>query len=194
MTYKDIYTKFLIEYDKADVSSSYPSLTNKEIAVLLDKAMYALIAQKVTGNNDRKVALDMDSKAMADISPLINMYTAGQKAVTTLTTLDSAKVSIAKNELLYEYASDSKPDYVLDATITYIDGTCENVQLLTSIIANKFKETIHNKPWIKEPIMYTSNIKGDTTVHVLIDSNKNHNIISGLYVRGVKIPDSFDGK
>ena len=112
MTYKDIYTKFLIEYDKADVSSSYPSLTNKEIAVLLDKAMYALIAQKVTGNNDRKVALDMDSKAMADISPLINMYTAGQKAVTTLTTLDSAKVSMAKNEVLYEYASDSKPDYV----------------------------------------------------------------------------------
>jgi len=44
MTYKDIYTKFLIEYDKADVSSSYPSLTNKEIAVLLDKAMHALIA------------------------------------------------------------------------------------------------------------------------------------------------------
>ena len=37
-------------------------ITNKEIAVLLDKARYALIAQKVTGNNDRKVALDMDSK------------------------------------------------------------------------------------------------------------------------------------
>ena len=41
MTYNDIYKNFLIEYDKADVSSSYPSLTEKEIAAILDKAMYA---------------------------------------------------------------------------------------------------------------------------------------------------------
>ena len=74
MTYNDIYKNFLIEYDKADVSSSYPSLTNEEIAAILDKAMYALIAQKVTGNNPRKVALDMDSKAMSDIAPLIKYF------------------------------------------------------------------------------------------------------------------------
>lgn len=194
MTYKDIYTKFLIEYDKADVSSSYPSLTNKEIAVLLDKAMYALIAQKVTGNNDRKVPLDMDSKGMADISPLIDVYLAKTNSVSTQSTTDTAKASLANNELLYKYVSAAKPDYILDAIIKYLDGTQENVQLLTSIIANKFKQTIHNKPWIKEPVMYMSNINGGLSIHVLIDSNINRDLIGNLYVRGVKIPDSFDGK
>ena len=58
MTHKDIYTKFMIEYDKANVTSSYPSLTEYEVATVLDKAYHALIAQKVTGNNVRRVALE----------------------------------------------------------------------------------------------------------------------------------------
>jgi hypothetical protein len=44
MTYGQIYTKFLIEYDKADLTSSYPSLTEYEAATILDKAYLALIA------------------------------------------------------------------------------------------------------------------------------------------------------
>lgn len=71
MTHKDIYTKFMIEYDKANVTSSYPSLTEYEVATLLDKAYNALIAQKVTGNNPRKAPFEADNKAIADIAPLI---------------------------------------------------------------------------------------------------------------------------
>ena len=71
MTHKDIYTKFLIEYDKANVTSSYPSLTEYEVATLLDKAYLALISQKVTGNNLRAAALETDIKAVSDLAPLI---------------------------------------------------------------------------------------------------------------------------
>ena len=71
MTHKDIYTKFLIEYDKANVTSSYPSLTEYEVATLLDKAYLALIAQKVTGNNPRRSSFEADVKAVADIQPLV---------------------------------------------------------------------------------------------------------------------------
>ena len=71
MTHKDIKTKFLIEYDKANVTSSYPSLTDYEIATILDKAYNALIAQKFTGNNARSVAFEGDIKSMQDLSPLI---------------------------------------------------------------------------------------------------------------------------
>ena len=53
MTHKDIYTKFMIEYDKANITSSYPSLTPYEVATILDKAYLALIARKPTGNNPR---------------------------------------------------------------------------------------------------------------------------------------------
>ena len=54
MTHSDIYTKFMIEYDKAMITSSYPSLTKYEVATLLDKSYLALIGEKVTGNNLRQ--------------------------------------------------------------------------------------------------------------------------------------------
>lgn len=71
MTHNSIYTKFMIEYDKANVTSSYPSLTQYEVATVLDKAYNALIAQKITGNNFRKVGFEADLKAIEDIQPLI---------------------------------------------------------------------------------------------------------------------------
>jgi len=42
--HSNIKTKFLIEYDKANVTSSYPSLTDYEIATILNKAYLVLIA------------------------------------------------------------------------------------------------------------------------------------------------------
>ena len=71
MTHKDIYTKFMIEYDKANVTSSYPSLTEYEAATLLDRAYLALIGQKFTGNNPRRVPFEYDEKAIADLAPLV---------------------------------------------------------------------------------------------------------------------------
>ena len=71
MTHKDIYTKLMIEYDKADITSSYPSLTQYEVATLLDKAYLALLAQKLTGNNPRQIGFEEDNKAIEDVRPLI---------------------------------------------------------------------------------------------------------------------------
>ena len=76
MTHSDIYTKFMIEYDKANITSSYPSLTKYEVATILDKAYLALIAQKYTGNNPRRSAFESDMKAIEDLQPLINKLTA----------------------------------------------------------------------------------------------------------------------
>lgn len=189
MTYNDIYKNFLIEYDKADVSSSYPSLTNEEIAAILDKAMYALIAQKVTGNNPRKVALDMDSKAMSDIAPLIKYFNT-QKS-------DDGSLIKANNELLFKFGDNGTPRYLLDGIIKYNDTDKEVVNLTTSLISDKFKETIHNKPWIKQPIMYiqsSNSNDGDEIIHVLVDSNRcidKENLNPQLYIRGVYMPSEF---
>lgn len=67
MTYADIYKKFLIEYDKDAATTSYPSLTTTEIVNTLNKAYLALIAQKLTGTNNRGVAFEGDVKAIEDI-------------------------------------------------------------------------------------------------------------------------------
>ena len=191
MTYNDIYKKFLIEYDKADVSSSYPSLTNEEIAAILDKAMHALIAQKVTGNNPRKVALDMDSKAMSDIAPLIKYFDTNY-----LASGDSESLVTANNELLFKFGDTGTPRYLLDGIIKYNDSDKEVVNLTTSLISDKFKETIYNKPWIKQPIMYiqSSNLNdGDEVIHVLVDSRHidKENLNPQLYIRGVYMPSEF---
>lgn len=191
MTYNDIYKNFLIEYDKADVSSSYPSLTNEEIAAILNKAMYALIAQKVTGNNPRKVALDMDSKAMSDIAPLIKYFDTNY-----LASGDSESLVTANNELLFKFGDTGTPRYLLDGIIKYNDSDKEVVNLTTSLISDKFKETIHNKPWIKQPIMYiqSSNLNdGDKVIHVFVDSRHidKENLNPQLYIRGVYMPSEF---
>lgn len=188
MTYNDIYKNFLIEYDKADVSSSYPSLTNEEIAAILDKAMYALIAQKVTGNNPRKVALDMDSKAMSDIAPLIKYFDTKKS--------DGESLIKANNELLFKFGDNGAPRYLLDGIIKYNDTDKEVVNLTTSLISDKFKETVHNKPWIKQPIMYiqSSNLNdSDEVIHVLVDSKyiNKENLNPQLYIRGVYMPSTF---
>ena len=188
MTYNDIYKNFLIEYDKADVSSSYPSLTNEEIAAILDKAMHALIAQKVTGNNPRKVALDMDSKAMSDIAPLIKYFDTKKS--------DDESLIKANNELLFKFGDNGTPRYLLDGIIKYNDSDKEVVNLTTSLISDKFKETIYNKPWIKQPIMYiqSSNLNdGDEVIHVLVDSKHidKENLNPQLYIRGVYMPSEF---
>lgn len=191
MTYNDIYKKFLIEYDKADVSSSYPSLTNEEIAAILNKAMYALIAQKVTGNNPRKVALDMDSKAMSDIAPLIKYFYTNY-----LASSDSESLVTANNELLFKFGDTGTPRYLLDGIIEYNDSDKEVVNLTTSLISDKFKETIHNKPWIKQPIMYiqsSNSNDGDEVIHVFVDSRHidKENLNPQLYIRGVYMPSEF---
>jgi len=67
MTHRDIYTKFMIEYDKANITSSYPSLTPYEIATVLDKSYLAIIAQKYTGNNPGGFAFESNMKAIEDL-------------------------------------------------------------------------------------------------------------------------------
>lgn len=71
MTHEDIYEKFMIEYDKANITSSYPSLTKYEIATLLDKAYLALISQKITANNARKSGFESDAKSIEDLRALL---------------------------------------------------------------------------------------------------------------------------
>ena len=96
MTHKDIYIKFMIEYDKANVTSSYPSLTEYEVATFLDKAYQSIITQKVTGNVPRRAGLEMDLKAMEDLEPLIKQHQIADSEVQQHAIINNVKqVSIA---------------------------------------------------------------------------------------------------
>ena len=165
MTHKDIYTKFMIEYDKADITSSYPSLTEYEIATLLDKAYLALLAQKLTGNNPRQALFESDNKAIEDVRPLINTIAINASA--------SQNILNASNEVDFEI-----PDsmlYYVNSNVDLVDfvqsvdnkaHNSANVELVTHEVAQSFMNTATNLPWIMHPVLYIEGGK----FYVLYDS------------------------
>lgn len=149
MTHSDIYTKFMIEYDKANITSSYPSLTKYEVATILDKAYLALIAQKYTGNNPRKSAFESDMKATEDLQPLINKFTAigslsGDNSYTFNThTINNLLLYIIDGEIEIKGSITSHDD---------IDHQYENIVFVSHGIAKKFRATKTNLPWVEQPV------------------------------------------
>ena len=166
MTHKDIYTKFMIEYDKANLTSSYPSLTEYEVATVLDKAYNALIAQKITGNNYRRFTLESDIKSTADLEPLIRRKKMTAKTLRDLNVMyaDQPKNMLYYIEaLLYTNGITLNKD-INDASRSYnpYDGIALRTmpaQLVTHKAAEKFIVSSSNLPWVKNPVCYLENNK-----------------------------------
>jgi len=122
MAHNDIYTKFMIEYDKANVTSSYPSLTKFETATILNKAYLALIAQKVTGNNARRAPFEADIKAISDIQELITFE---------IINMEGTHPSV-ENSAVYDLPSDFL--YYVSGMIN-LSGTLNPVTLVSHEVA-----------------------------------------------------------
>lgn len=174
MTHKNIYTKFMIEYDKASVTSSYPSLTKYEVATLLDKAYNALIAQKVTGNNIRRSSFESDIKAISDLQNLIS---------TSTINLSSADVSsnVKKAQLTPDFL------YFVEARVKNDNSSfIRNTQIIDHNSAKKFFVTENNLPWIVTPACY---IQSDY-LYIVYDP-KDANNITKVSMEYIKKPTSF---
>lgn len=160
MTHADIYEKFMIEYDKENVTTSYPSLTEYEIATLLDKAYLALIAQKFTGNNMRRVPFEGDEKAVEDLQPLVSQTTIAQFQL--------------KNYGQIVFPLNNDMIYIVDVFFRSNSSTLgEHGKQIQSKYMYKFMDSHNNKPWSKEAIYC---IYDDSIVLIY----KNINIIDTL--------------
>ena len=175
MTHADIFEKFMIEYDKANITSSYPSLTDYEIATILDKAYLALIAQKITGTNFRKAGFEVDTKAVEDIQQLIVRQNVQYKQ--TNNTASNEYVFDTPTSFLYYISGEIK-----------INDDYYQTNLVSHDIASKYKVTSNNLPWIENPVVYIE----DNNFHILIDAYKYPNGGSFTYnVQYVKQPSKF---
>ena len=181
MTHKDIYTKFMIEYDKANVTSSYPSLTEYEVATVLDKAYHALIAQKVTGNNVRRVALEGDLKSISDIAPLITTSTTG--ALTHVSNSNVVYRTIPEDMLYFVSGSMTQAKA---NTMDDISPRPLPLKLVNHQIADKFIISAYNMPWIKTPVCYIE----DKNLYIVYDSVNTPNITNAS-VTYIKTPNTF---
>lgn len=182
MTHKDIYTKFMIEYDKANVASSYPSLTEYEIATILDKAYNALIAQKFTGNNPRRSSFESDNKSISDLQPLI-------KTDVCTGSLDSANSFSANLPDGFLYYISSCIEYTISKESKPMDEFAVriiNVKLVDHNTANKFLISPTNLPWVKTPVCY---IEGNE-ITVIYDPMM-QDLETDVYVTFIKKPNTF---
>lgn len=185
MTHSDIYTKFMIEYDKANITSSYPSLTKYEIATILDKAYLAIMAQKYTGNNPRRQPFESDIKAIEDLQPLIKQF---------------QTIGSNQGDNCYKFYTHlgNTVQYIVDLSliiqdkVTSQDGGNHNsvpINIVSHEIAKRFKSTINNMPWIPEPV---GCIEGKA-IYVYVDPSiaKINGNQSTLDVRYIETPAKF---
>lgn len=186
MTHSDIKTKFLIEYDKVTTTSSYPSLTDYEIATVLDKAYLAVIANKLTGNNARRVEFESDNKAIEDIRPLIITTNIQSEPTTT-------DIVIPQNCKVYKITEADNFMYFLQARVetsnvnTIKEDSVElSVNLVSHKDAQRFMQTVTNLPWIPTPVVY---IEGDY-IYLLFDPYKDIEI-GDLICTYIKKPSLF---
>lgn len=178
MAQNDIKKKFLIEYDKANVTSSYPSLTSEEIATILNKAYLALIAQKTTGNNPRRAPFEADTKAISDIQQLV---------ITQAITQDSNNDPTAENSRRYILPSGFL--YYVQGTVE-LDNVNSPVDLISHENAKQFKQSRSNRPWIKNAVGYIE----DNKIIILYDnySATNHTVDVGTFnLTYIKQPTLF---
>lgn len=154
MKHSDIKTKFLIEYDKANITSSYPSLTDYEIATLLDKAYAALIGEKLTGNNPRRAAFESDNKAIEDIQALI-VTKEISKAGQNLRIKNESSYNIP-DDFMYFIQAKVNTGYNIQSDDT---NSVAIAELVTHEVAKRFMCTTDNMPWVEHPVCYIESNK-----------------------------------
>ena len=189
MTHGDIYTKFMIEYDKAGEATSYPSLTKYEIATLLDKAYLAIIAQKLVGNNIRKSGFESDVKAIEDIRPIV--------VTKRITDIIAAEDDAIKNAVQFKISSNllyyitSKARYKIIQSDQSIIYPIDIVKLINHDQAQNFVSTSTNIPWIKNPVGYLENTIFTILFDNYLNSNQTFKTIDKLILTYIQTPIKF---
>lgn len=192
MTHADIYEKFMIEYDKENVTTSYPSLTDYEIATLLDKAYLAIIAQKFTGNNMRKMPFEGDEKAVEDLQQLVTYIHEDFNGPASVSTNLFSVVSFNKEEMLYVVNV-----YLVDKTKVQNEPFETQLQAkqVTSLQFNKFISGINNKPWTRHPVYCITNSSIMIADGAQFRTSAGNNIIfDSAIVEYIKMPKKFADK
>lgn len=175
MTHNDVLIKFMIEYDKVPVTSSYPSLTKLEIASLLNKAYLALISQKYTGNNLRQAAFEGDFKSIVDLQELVVTTSINiVKNSNNASNVAFGELPKNRNFLYYVYSELISSNKHLPCT------------LITHEQAKKFYRTPYNDPWIKIPVCFIQ----DDSIYYVYDE---HTIgdVHTANLTYIKCPEKF---
>lgn len=188
MTHKDIYTKFMIEYEKADSIEHKPQLTEYEVAVVLDKAYNALIAQKVSGNNYRRTPFEGDLKSIEDLAPLVTQAALSLSDPTDVTGLyENVRCTYLPDTYLYfidghllrnvaSSKNSSRRKMPSNSTVLYNASKDNTTAIDPEIWAEGYMiptvELMNNKDKYKEIVLSCSMFKTFVLWYVWFDNSK----------------------
>ena len=193
MTYQEVYDKFMIEYDKATVTASYPSFTQYEICTFLDKAYLALIAQKLTGNNPRGIGFEGDVKAIHDLQGLLINLSINVQT-------DDADSRYADNVFYVGNYQDSQILYIISAQCNCSTlSSNKNCKFVSLEIARKSFVTDSNYPTVKNPLLFFGSNTDSTSpfIYIVLDPDYVKSVDRdgiSLYINAISKPVSFIDK
>lgn len=157
MTRDQLHIAFKIAMDKNSKSVAFggcPAFLPEEIDYWLNLALYQEINTKFTGNNATKVAFEGTTKRTHDLEGLIRT----DKAVSAVKEANINRCAL--NDLF-----NSNRMLFVDAVLNYNDQKA-NVVLVSHQVAQKFRKTHDNNPWIETPV----GVIEDNTLYIYYDA------------------------
>lgn len=141
MISSDLFKIFKVEYDKANVISSYPSFLTEEIEIFLNKGYLTTVSRKFSGNNVRKIGFEGDVAATSDL----------QNLITTVSLTEHTNVGSVNNAIKFNIKQ-LPLLYFVSARLTFSNGEALECMLTNHDIYKSAAETTLNKPWLPNPV------------------------------------------
>lgn len=156
MTVAEAHIAFKVETDKNAINigiSGCPSFLPEEIDYWLYTALLSKLATKFTGHNTIQVPFEGAVKRVSDLEGLIR------------TDKDVSITQGDYNSLVIEDYSDNGNRMYYVSALLHFGNTTSIVRLTTHEVADKYRKTYNNHPWIEVPVGILENGR----LEVLID-------------------------
>lgn len=157
MTRDQLHIAFKIAMDKNSQSVAFggcPAFLPDEIDYWLNQGLYQEINTKFTGNNPTKIAFEGSIKRTHDLENLIR----------TDNNVSATKEADTNRCFIANLFSNTRM-FFIDAVLNFGNNKA-NVKLVSHEIAQRFRKTHNNNPWIEEPV----GVIQDNTLYVYYDS------------------------
>lgn len=179
MTRDQLHIAFKIAMDKNSQNIAFggcPAFLPNEIDYWLNLALYQEINTKFTGNNATKVAFEGSTKRTHDLEGLIR---------TDRDVLATKEANI--NRCFISNLFNDNRMFFIDATFNF-DNKKANVSLVSHTIAQRFKKTHDNNPWIETPV----GVIEDNTLYVYYDDIAMNSTNYSMDITYVKFPTKVE--
>lgn len=156
MTRDQLHKAFKVAMDKNAQGIAFggcPAFLPEEIDYWLNQGLYQEINTKFTGNNASKVAFEGSTKRTHDLEGLIRT--------------DSVQPikDPSTNRCYVENLYNGQRMFFIDALFKF-NGEQANVVLVSHTVAQRFRKTHDNNPWIETPV----GVIEDNTLYVYYDA------------------------